>query len=47
MSKRKIVTKTTGRPSLTRLGVATLTCGLSVPFLGLRRKHRSVTVVKR
>jgi hypothetical protein len=39
----KVVSKTTGRPSLSRLGLACITFGLSIPFVGLRRKHVTVT----
>jgi hypothetical protein len=32
-------TKTTERPSVTRITIAVFTLGLSIPFIGIRRTH--------
>ena len=38
-SDQPLETKTTGRPSLTRITIAFFTLGLSIPFIGIRREH--------
>ena len=38
-SHRPLETKTTGRPSRTRITIAFFTLGPSIPFTGIRRKH--------
>lgn len=39
----KTVTSEQRGISITRLVAACLTCGLSIPFLGVRRRRRTVT----
>ena len=38
-SDQPLETKTTGRPSLTRITIAFFTLGLSIPFIGIHREH--------
>lgn len=43
---RKVTTKKQGGISLTRLFIAMLTLGISIPFIGLRRVKRTTTRIK-
>ena len=45
-AQQRTVSKTQGRISLTRLFIALMTLGLSIPFLGIRIKYKTVSRVR-